>query len=138
MAAPSPDGEARTSGTQPPSWLASIEMLGTTAIVLMVGAMVLWLKASVHGPRLVVTIGTGLLLYAAGVVGLGRRSAAAPVAPWPFAVAGLGAAACAELVNAGFLLTGEFGLAGLAGVVIGLAHWAALRTWLRLNGNLTA
>ena len=137
MAAPSPGTEARTSGTRQASWLASIEMLGTTTVVLMVGAMVLWFKADVHGPRLAVTIGTGLVLYTLGLVVLGRRSVAAPVAPWPFAAAGIGAAACAELVNAAFLLTEEFGMAGLVGAVIGLAHWAALRAWLRLNGNLT-
>jgi hypothetical protein len=121
-----------------PRWLTSIEMLGTTIVVLMVGAMVLWLKAGTREARIVFTIGSGLLVYAVGVVALGRRSSPSRISVRPFALAGLCAGAIAELVNAQFLLTREFAVAGLTGAAIGLAHWAALRTWLRLTGDHSA
>ena len=114
------------------TWLTSVEMLGTTLVVLMIGGMVLWYEAAVRDPRLVFTIGSGLLVYVVGLVALGRRSART-IPPWPFALAGLCAGAVAELVNAQFLLTRESAAAGLTGVVIGVAHWAALRTWLYLG-----
>lgn len=121
-----------------PRWLTSIEMLGTTIVVLMVGALVLWLKAGTREARLVFTIGSGLLVYAVGVVALGRRSSPSHISVRPFALAGLCAGAVAELVNAQFLLSREFAVAGLTGAAIGLAHWVALRTWLRLMGGRSA
>lgn len=114
------------------TWLTSVEMLGTTLIVLMVGGMVLWHEAAVREPRLVFTIGTGQLVYVAVLAALGRRSARA-IPPWPFALAGLCAGVVAELVHAQFLLTRESAAASVTGVVIGMAHWAALRTWLYLG-----
>ena len=115
------------------SWFATIEMLGTTIVVLMVGAMVLWLKAGTRDSRLVFTIASALCVYAGGVVVLGSRSPPSPIAAWPFVLAGLCAGGVAELVNAEFLLSREFVVAGLTGAAIGLAHWTALRTWLRFN-----
>jgi hypothetical protein len=115
-----------------PAWLTSVEMLGTTAVVLMIGGMVLWYTAAVREPRLVLTIGSGLFIYVVCLVAFGRRSAP-HIAMWPFALAGLCAGVIAELVNAQFLMTRESAAAGLTGVVIGTAQWAALRTWLRLT-----
>jgi uncharacterized membrane protein len=51
-----------------------IEMLGTTAIVLLVGGMMLWSEAVVRGPRLILTIGSAAVLYVVCLVLLGRRS----------------------------------------------------------------
>lgn len=120
-----------TGRSGPPAWLTSVEMLGTTAVVLMIGAMVLWYKAAVREPRLGFTIGSGVLVYAVCLVAFGRRSA--PLAVWPFVLAGSCAGVAAELVNAQFLLTRESAAAGLTGGAIGVAQWAALRTWLRLT-----
>lgn len=121
-----------------PRWLTSIEMLGTTIVVLMVGAVVVWVRAGSRETRLVFTLGSGLLVYAVAVVALGRRSSPSRISLRPFALAGACAGAIAELVNAQFLLSREFVVAGLTGAVIGLAHWAALRTWLRLTGDRSA
>jgi hypothetical protein len=114
-----------------PGWLTSVEMLGTTVVVLMIGGMVLWYSAAARELRLVFTIGSGLLAYTCGVVAFGRR--AAHVALWPFALAGLGAGVVMELVAAEWLLTRETGAAALTGITIGAAHWSALRVWLRLG-----
>jgi hypothetical protein len=108
-------------------------MLGTTLVVLMIGAMSLWLQSTVHQPRLGATILIAMVVYAVTVVGLGRRAAGATIPASPFLVAGLYAGGIAELVHAQFLLTREFVAAALTGVVIGLAHWAALRSWLHLT-----
>ena len=116
-----------------PGWLSRIETLGTTVVVLMIGAMVLWLKAVERETRVLFVIGAGLLIYATGLVALGRRSDPATVAWWPFAAAGLAAGGVAEVINAQFLLTRESTAAAVTGVVIGTAHWIALRTWLRLG-----
>ena len=35
-----------------PSWLTSVEMLGTTVVVLLIGGMVLWYSAAAREPRL--------------------------------------------------------------------------------------
>ena len=51
-----------------PGWLTRIETLGTTVVVLMVGAMMIWYEAVVRGRRLVVTIGCAVILYAAVLV----------------------------------------------------------------------
>jgi hypothetical protein len=123
-----PEGDRRRQT----SWLASIQMLGTTTIVLMIGALMLWFKAVVHDSHSLVTIGGGLLVYAIGVVGFGRRYSPSAIAVWPFLLAGALAGGSAELVNAEFLLTREFFAALFTGTVIGFAHWAALRSWLRL------
>ena len=56
-------------------WLTRIETLGTTIVVLMVGSMVLWYEAVERERGLVVTIGSGMLLYVAVLVLCGRRSA---------------------------------------------------------------
>jgi uncharacterized membrane protein (UPF0136 family) len=123
-----------SGGARQPHWLTSLEMLGTTLVVLMIGGMVLWYKAAVREPHLAFVIGGGLLMYAGGLVAFGRRWGSA-VAVWPFASAGLCAGVLAELVNAQFLLTRETAVAGATGVVIGTAHWAALRVWLHLSRN---
>ena len=123
-----PGPGARASG-----WLGSIQMLGTTIVVLMIGGMVLWLKAESRDLRLAFTIASAVVIYAGGVAVLGRRSRGARIPIRPFAIAGLCAGAIAELVNAQFLLTRECAAAGLTGAVIGLAHWAALRSWLHLS-----
>ena len=60
------------------------------------------------------------------------------VAVWPFLLAGALAGGLAELVNAQFLVTQEFLAALLTGTVIGFAHWAALRSWLRLTERRAA
>ena len=108
-------------------------MLGTTIIVLLVGGMMLWSEALVRGPRLIVTIGSAVALYVGCLVLFGRTSDPTNI-PWhPFALAGLLAGAVAELINAQFLVTRELLIAGLTGVVVGTAHWTALRVWLRLT-----
>jgi hypothetical protein len=115
-----------------PSWLTSVEMLGTTVVVLMIGGMVLWYSAAAREPPLAFTIGSGLLAYTCGVLAFGRR-AARHVVLWPFVLAGLCAGVVMELVAAEWLLTRETGAAALTGITIGAAHWSALRVWLRLG-----
>jgi hypothetical protein len=113
--------------------MGRIETLGTTLVVLMVGGLMIWHEAVRREPRLVVTIGSAVLLYAGTLLFLGHRSAADRVAWWPFAGAGLVTGAVAELINARFLVTPELFLAAATGVAIGTAHWIALRVWIRLS-----
>jgi len=121
-----------------PSWLTRIETLGTTIVVLMVGSMMLWYEAIEREHRLAVTIGSAVLLYVVALVVFGRRSEPSRIAWWPFAFAGLASGAMAELINAKFLVTRELFVAAATGVVIGTAHWAALRVWIRLTERRTA
>lgn len=118
---------------RPPAWLTSLEMLGTTLTVLLVGSMMIWYEAVERDARLVATIGSGVILYVVVLVLAGLRSDPSRTAWWPFALAGAGAGAMAELINARFVVTRELFLATVTGVVIGTAHWAALRIWIRLN-----
>lgn len=113
-----------------PFWLGRIETLGTTAVVLMVASMMIWHEAVLRERRLVVTIASAVVLYACTLVGFGSRSAADRIAWWPFALAGLATGTVAELINAKFLVTREMLVAVITGVVIGTAHWAALRIWI--------
>jgi hypothetical protein len=123
--------------TSPP-WLARVETLGTTVVVLMVGAMMIWYEAVARGQRLVVTIGSAVLLYLVALLVLARRSDPGRIAWWPFAVTGLITATVAELINANFLVTVERWVAGVTGVVVGTAHWVALRVWIGLNERRAA
>jgi hypothetical protein len=116
-----------------PSWLTRIETLGTTVVVLMVGSMMLWYEAIERGRYLVITIASAVILYVVILVGFGRRSEPARIAWWPFGLAGLVTGAVAALINAKFLVTRELFVAALTGVVIGSAHWTALRVWIRLT-----
>ncbi|HEY7614858.1 MAG TPA: hypothetical protein VH764_17800 [Gemmatimonadales bacterium] len=116
-----------------PGWLTRIETLGTTVVVLMVGAMMIWYEAVVRGRRLVVTIGCAVILYAAILVISGRRSSATGISWWPFAAAGAVTGGVAELINARFLVTVELFAAVLTGLVIGTAQWLALRVWIGLG-----
>jgi NADH:ubiquinone oxidoreductase subunit 6 (subunit J) len=116
-----------------PGWLTRIETLGTTLVVLMVGAMMIWYEAVERERRLALTIGCAVVLYAGTLLALGRRSSPQRIAWWPFAAAGSVTGAVAELINARFLVTVELLLAVVTGVVIGTAHWAALRVWVRLT-----
>jgi hypothetical protein len=113
--------------------LSRIETLGTTIIVVMIGGMMLWYEAIERERRLTFVIGTAVFLYVVGLVMFGRRSNPAGIAWWPFALAGLAAGSVAEFINAQFLITWELLVAGLTGLVIGTAHWTALRLWLRLT-----
>lgn len=121
-----------------PGWLSRIEMLGTTAVVLMVGSMMIWYEAVERDRRLVFTIGSAVLFYVVALVLFGRRSAPDRVAWWPFAFAGLATGTIAELINAKFLVTRETFVAAATGLVIGTAHWAALRVWMRLSERRAA
>ncbi|MBA3318423.1 MAG: hypothetical protein H0T50_10085 [Gemmatimonadales bacterium] len=116
-----------------PDWLARIETLGTTAVVLMVGSMVIWHESVQRGGLLLLTVGSAVALYAVALLVCARRSEPSRVAWWPFALAGLVTGAVAELINARFLLTSELLIAAVTGVVIGTAHWVALRVWLGLT-----
>jgi hypothetical protein len=116
-----------------PHWVSRIETLGTTAVVLMVGSMMIWYEAVERDRRLVFTIGSAVLFYVVVLVLFGWRSASARIAWWPFAVAGLATGTVAELINARFLVTRETFVAAATGMVIGTAHWAALRLWVRLT-----
>jgi len=116
-----------------PGWLTRIETLGTTVVVLMVGAMVIWYEAAVRGHRLAVTLGCAVILYAAVLVLSGLRSSPTRISWWPFAAAGLATGGVAELINARFLITVELLTAVVTGVVIGTAHWLALRVWIGLG-----
>jgi len=118
-----------------PDWLSRIETLGTTIVVLMVGSMMIWYEAAERERRLAFTIGSAVLLYVVALVVFGRRSEPSRIAWWPFAFAGLTTGAIAELINAKFLVTRESFVAAATGVVIGTAHWAALRVWIRLSAR---
>ena len=115
-----------------PGWLTRLETLGTTLVVLLVGSMMLWHEAVDRGGWRAVTIASAVSLYLAVLVGCGRRSSAAEISWWPFATAGLVTGGVAELINARFLVTPELLIAAATGVVIGSAHWAALRIWIGL------
>jgi hypothetical protein len=106
-------------------------MLGTTIVVVLIGSMMLWSEAVVRGKQLTVTIASAVLLYLAGLVLFGRSSDPDGIAWWPFGLAGFVAGGVAELINAQFMVTVELLMAGLTGVVIGTAHWTALRVWIR-------
>jgi hypothetical protein len=116
-----------------PDWLSRIETLGTTAVVLLVGSMMIWYEAIVRDRWLAFTIGSAVLFYIAALLLFGWRSAPARIAWWPFALTGLATGVVAELINAKFLVTREMFVAAATGVVIGTAHWAALRVWIRLT-----
>ena len=115
-----------------PGWLTRIETLGTTVVVLLVGSMMIWNEAVERGGRLAITIGCAVLAYVAVLVLSGRRSESAGIPWWPFGAAGVATGAAAELINARFLVTIELFAAAVTGLVIGTAHWAALRLWVRL------
>jgi hypothetical protein len=121
-----------------PAWLTRIEMLGTTIVVLMIGSMMIWNEAMVREGRLIVTICSAILLYVTVLVLGGRRSEPSRIAWWPFALAGVATGAVAELINAKFLVTRELFLAALTGMVIGTAHWGALRIWIGLTARRSA
>jgi hypothetical protein len=118
-----------------PSWLNRVETIGTTIVVLMVGSMMIWYEAVQRERRLAVTIASAVLLYIAVLVIAGRRSATDRIAWWPFAAAGLVTGSVAELINARFLVTPELLIAAITGVVIGTAHWTALRLWIRVGNR---
>ena len=130
-------GDAPRQGRSP-HWLSRIETLGTTAVVLMVGTMMIWYDAAQRERRLALTIGGAVVLYVAALVVLGRRSDPSRIAWWPFAYAGLVTGTAAELLNANVLVTRETLVAAVTGVVIGTAHWTALRVWIRLIGRRAA
>jgi hypothetical protein len=129
--------DSRERGAHPP-WLTRIETLGTTIVVLMIGSMMIWHEAIVRERRLTITIFSAILLYAAMLVLGGRRSDPSRIAWWPFALAGLATGAVAELINAKFLVTRELFLAAITGIVIGTAHWGALRIWIGLTERRSA
>lgn len=116
-----------------PGWLGRIETLGTTVVVLMIGAMMIWFEAVERERRLAVTIGSAVLVYVAVLVFSGRRSEAGGIPWWPFAAAGVVTGGVAELINARFLVTIELLAAVVTGLVIGTAHWVALRVWIGLG-----
>lgn len=118
-----------------PGWLTRIETLGTTVVVLMVGGMMIWYEAVDRERRLAVTIASAVVLYVAVLLFCGMRSDPARISWWPFAAAGVVTGSVAELINAQFLITVELLVAALTGVVIGTAHWAALRVWVGLGGG---
>jgi hypothetical protein len=116
-----------------PGWLGRIETIGTTVVVLMIGAMMIWFEAVERERRLVVTIGCAVLVYVAVLVLAGRRSEAGGIPWWPFAASGVVTGGAAELLNARFLVTIELLAAVVTGLVIGTAHWAAVRVWIGLG-----
>ena len=115
-----------------PGWLTRIETLGTTLVVLMIAAMMIWNEAVEREGRLAFTIGSAVLVYVAVLVSAGRRSPAGTIAWWPFAAAGGLTGGVAELINAHFLVTIELLVAVVTGLVVGTAHWLALRVWIGL------
>ena len=115
-----------------PDWIFRIETLGTTTVVLMVGSMMIWYEAVEREGRLAIVIGSAVLLYVVTLVVFGWRSEPSRIAWWPFALAGLLTGAVSELINAKFLVTRELFIAAVTGLVIGTAHWAALRVWIGL------
>jgi hypothetical protein len=116
-----------------PAWLTRIETVGTTIVVLMIGAMTIWYEALVRGGRLAVTIASAVVLYVVALVSFGLRSDPSRIAWWPFALAGLTTGAVAELIHAKFLITRELFVAAVTGAVIGTAQWTALRVWIGLR-----
>ena len=116
-----------------PGWLGRIETIGTTVVVSMIGAMMIWFEAVERERRLVVTIGCAVLVYVAVLVLAGRRSEAGGIPWWPFAAAGVVTGGVAELINARFLVTIELLAAVVTGLVIGTAHWVAVRVWIGLG-----
>lgn len=124
---------AERRASRRPEWLWSVEMLGTTVVVLMISAALLWGRADAPGAWLAVGLAAGVLVYVAVVVGLVRSTPSSGIAWWPFAAAGAAAGGVAEIINAEFLISREFAAAIVTGGVIGTAQWVALRIWLRLT-----
>jgi NADH:ubiquinone oxidoreductase subunit 6 (subunit J) len=116
-----------------PGWLTRIETAGTTLVVLMIGAMMIWNEAAERERRLAATIGCAALVYVVVLVIAGRRSTPGGIPWWPFAAAGVVTGGVAELINARFLVTIELLAAVLTGLVIGTAQWAALRVWIGMR-----
>lgn len=121
-----------------PDWLSRIETVGTTVVVLMVGSMMIWYEAVERDRRLALTIGSAVVLYVIALVSFGRRSDQSRIAWWPFAMAGFVTGAVSELIHARFLVTRELFVAAITGMVIGTAHWAALRVWIALTTRRAA
>ena len=59
-----------------PGWLTRIETVGTTLVVLMIGAMMIWNEAVERERRLAFTLGSAVLVYVTILVIAARRSAA--------------------------------------------------------------
>lgn len=116
-----------------PGWLTRIETIGTTLVVVMIGAMMIWYEAAERERRLAVTIGSAVLVYVGVLVFSGRRSEPVGIPWWPFAAAGVATGGVAELINARFLITIELLAAVVTGLVIGTAHWLALRVWIGMG-----
>lgn len=116
-----------------PKWLFRLETLGTLAVVLMVGSMMMWHESVEQDSRRLLIIGSAAFLYVTALAVLGWRSDPGGIAWWPFAAAGLVTGAVTELINADFLVTGELFVAAFTGLVIGTAHWVALRVWIQLT-----
>jgi hypothetical protein len=95
--------------------------------------MMLWFEAVERERRLAVTIGSAVVVYVAVLVLSGRRSEPGGIPWWPFAAAGVVTGGVAELINARFLVTIELLAAVVTGLVIGTAHWVALRVWIGLG-----
>jgi uncharacterized membrane protein len=121
-----------------PAWLSRIEMLGTTTVVLMVGSMMIYYEAVERERRLALTIGSAVCLYLVALVLFARRSEPSRIAWWPFALAGVVTGAVSELINARFLVTPELLVAAITGLVIGTAHWAALRVLIGFSDRRAA
>jgi hypothetical protein len=61
-----------------PPWLTRVETFGTTLVVLMVGAMMIWYEAVERERRLALTIGCAVVLYAGTLAVCGLRSRGGP------------------------------------------------------------
>ena len=57
-----------------PAWLTRIETIGTTLVVLMIGAMTIWYEAVQRERRLIFTIACAVMLYVGVLVLSGRRA----------------------------------------------------------------
>ena len=92
-------GELLPVGPLPvsPGWLTRIETVGTTLVVLMVGAMMIWNEAVERERRLAFTLGSAVLVYVTILVIAARRSAPGSIPWWPFAAAGVLTGGVAEL-----------------------------------------
>lgn len=108
-----------------------IEVIATTATVLVVAGVVLTYNRVDDGWRSSAAIAGSSAVY---VAMLAMRGGFAVRRPGAFVAAGVLAGVAAAALHTRMRLGPDIRIGMVAGAVIGAAHWLALRAWTRLAG----